>query len=157
MRSIYTIEDLVNGKRTTTHIHNLRPFNFDPERTSPLVAQQNEQEFVVESIQGHRGDRHKRSTMEFKVLWVGFGKSCDRWEPYKTLLLVDKLTRWRPLYPARIFARCTSSTFAATGLFFWWFLVSETPHISVQPTFRITLSSSRILLLTARVILKTSP
>jgi hypothetical protein len=25
--SIYTIEDLVSGKRITTHIHNLRPFS----------------------------------------------------------------------------------------------------------------------------------
>jgi hypothetical protein len=49
--SICTIEDLVSGKRITTHIHNLRPFNYDPDRTSPLeVAQQNEQEFVVEAI-----------------------------------------------------------------------------------------------------------
>jgi hypothetical protein len=39
--SIYTIEDM----RTTTLIHNLRPFNYDPERTSPLtVAQHNEQD-----------------------------------------------------------------------------------------------------------------
>jgi len=29
--SIYTIEDLVSGKRITTHIHNLRPFNYDPD------------------------------------------------------------------------------------------------------------------------------
>jgi len=41
--SIYVIEDLVSGKRTTTHIHNLRPFNYDPAYTSPLVvAQHNE-------------------------------------------------------------------------------------------------------------------
>jgi hypothetical protein len=90
--SIYTIEDLVCGKRITTHIHNLRPFNYDPERTVPLVvAQHNEQEFVVESIVGHRGNRSKRSTMEFKVRWAGFGESCDSWEPYKALLHVDKL------------------------------------------------------------------
>ena len=55
--SIYTIENMVDGKRSTTHIHNLRPFNYDPARTSPLmVAQHNEQEFVVASIRGHRGD-----------------------------------------------------------------------------------------------------
>jgi len=90
--SIYTIEDLVNGKRITTHIHNLRPFNYDPKRTMPLVvAQHNEQEFVVESIVRHRGNRTKRSTMEFKVRWAGFGESCDSWEPYKALLHVDKL------------------------------------------------------------------
>jgi hypothetical protein len=56
--SIYVLEDLVNGKRTSTHIHNLRPFNYDPARTSPLaIAQQNEQEFVVKSINGHSGNR----------------------------------------------------------------------------------------------------
>ena len=27
--SIYIIEDLVSGKRITTHIHNLRPFIYD--------------------------------------------------------------------------------------------------------------------------------
>ena len=92
MHPIYTIEDLVSGKRITTHIHNLRPFNYDPDRTSPLtVTQHNEQEFVVESIISHRGNRNKRSAMEFKVRWAGFGESCDTWEPYKALLHVDKL------------------------------------------------------------------
>ena len=36
--SIYTIEDLVSSKRITTHIHNLRPSNYDPDRRSPLVV-----------------------------------------------------------------------------------------------------------------------
>ena len=58
---------------------------------SVVVAQHNEQEFVVESIMEHRGNMAKRSTMEFKVLWAGFGESCDSWEPYKALLHVDKL------------------------------------------------------------------
>ena len=76
--SIYVIEDLVNGKRTSTHIHNLRPFNYDPAWTSPLaIAQQNEQEFVMESINGHRGNRQRRSTIEFKVRWAGFGDSLE--------------------------------------------------------------------------------
>ncbi len=88
--SIYTIEDLVSGKRVTTHIHNLRPFNYDPDRTL-VVAQQNEQEFVVEAIIGHRGNRNRRSTMEFKVRWARFDASCDSWEPYKAFLHVDKL------------------------------------------------------------------
>jgi hypothetical protein len=35
--SIYVIEDLVSGNRTTTHIHNLRPFNYNPAYTSPLI------------------------------------------------------------------------------------------------------------------------
>ena len=49
--SIYIIEDLVSGKRITTHIHNLRPFIYDS-------ILHNEQEFIVESILGHRGSRN---------------------------------------------------------------------------------------------------
>ena len=77
---IYITEDLVSGKRITTHIHNLRPLIYDPIRTNPLsVAQHNEQEFIVESILGHRGNRNRRS------------ESSDSWEPYKALMHVDKL------------------------------------------------------------------
>ena len=90
--SIYTIEDLVSGKRITIHIHNLRPFIYDPLRTNPLtVAQHNEQEFIVESNLGHRGDRNRRSTLQFNVRWSGFDDSSNSWEPYKALMHVDKL------------------------------------------------------------------
>ena len=36
--SKYIIEDLVSGKRITTHIHNLRPFIYDPIRINPLTV-----------------------------------------------------------------------------------------------------------------------
>jgi hypothetical protein len=86
--SIYTIEDLVSGKRIITHIHNVRPFIYDPIRTNPLTAaQHNEQEFIV----GHRVDRNRRSTLTFRVLWSGFDDSSDSWKPYKALMHVDKL------------------------------------------------------------------
>jgi hypothetical protein len=62
--SIYTIEDLVSGKRISTHIRNHRPSIYDPIRTNPLtVAQHNEKEFIVESILGHRGNRNRRFTV----------------------------------------------------------------------------------------------
>ena len=51
---IYIIENLVSGKRITTHIHNLRPFIYDP---------------IVESILGHRGNRNRRSTLQFNIRW----------------------------------------------------------------------------------------
>ena len=61
--------------------------------TPPVtVAQHNEQEFVVESRSSATAAiANKRSTIEFKVRWAGFGESCDTWEPYKALLHVDKL------------------------------------------------------------------
>ena len=43
-QSIHFIEDLVLGKKIKTHVHNLRPFLFNPQRVNPQeVAQQNEQ------------------------------------------------------------------------------------------------------------------
>ena len=35
--AIYTIHDLVNGKVIVTHMHNLHPFNYDEERTDPVL------------------------------------------------------------------------------------------------------------------------
>ena len=44
--SVYFIEDIVLGKQIRTHVHNLRPFLFNPNQVNPIeVAQQNEQEY----------------------------------------------------------------------------------------------------------------
>jgi hypothetical protein len=73
-QSIYIIEDLVLGKQIKTHVHNLRPFLFNPNRVDPPeVAQQ------------------RRSSMEFLVRWTGYDASSNSWEPYKALMHVDKL------------------------------------------------------------------
>ena len=67
--SIYIIEDLVSGKRITTHIHNLRPFIYDPIRTNPwTVAQHNEQEFIVESILGQQSTIHP--AIQRQMVWI---------------------------------------------------------------------------------------
>jgi hypothetical protein len=84
-QSIFIIQDLFRGKQIRTHIHN-RPFIFDPNRVVPIeIAQQNEQEFVVREIVAHRGNHHRRSTLEFLVRWTGY----KGWEPYKALMHVD--------------------------------------------------------------------
>ena len=104
--SIYTIQDLVNGKLITTHIKNLREFLFDPARTNPLdIAVQNRGEFFIDSILEHRGDRQRRSTMMFKVRWLGYGPEHDTWEHYKNLAHTEQLilylvrNRMRSLIP----------------------------------------------------------
>ena len=104
--SIYTIQDLVDGKFNTTHINNLHEFHYDPERTNPIdIAVQNRGEFFIDSILEHRGDRQRRSTMEFKVRWRGYGPKHDTWEPYKNLAHTEQLilylvrNRMRSLIP----------------------------------------------------------
>ena len=70
-QSIYFIEALSLDKQIKTHVHNLRPFLFSPGQVNPIeVAQQNEQEFMVRDIIAHRGDHHRRSSMEFLVRWT---------------------------------------------------------------------------------------
>jgi len=130
--SIYIIEDLVSGKRITTHIHNLRPFIYDPIRTNPLtVAQHNEQEFIVESILG--------STLQFNVRWPGFDESSDSWEAYKALMHVDKLHDYlRTNAMKTLIPREHNLILAGFPL---RFLVSETSHTSVGHTSHATLSS----------------
>ena len=62
--AIYTIPDKV----VVTHINNLRPFNYDEERTDPVtVAKQNAQEFIIEE--------------------------SNSWKPYKTLMRAESLHR----------------------------------------------------------------
>jgi hypothetical protein len=49
-QSIYIIEDLVLGKQIKTHVHNLRPFLFNPNRVNPLdIAQQKVTSHIVAS------------------------------------------------------------------------------------------------------------
>ena len=88
----YKIQDLLSGKTFETHISNLRPFNHDPDRINPeAVARHNSQEFVIEDILEHHGNRDRRSSMTFKVRWLGYGPESDTWEPYANLRDTEQL------------------------------------------------------------------
>jgi hypothetical protein len=93
--SKYVLQDLLSGKNFETHISNLAPFNFDPSRTDPVKEAMNDsQEFLIEAILGHRGDKRRRKTMEFLVKWDGFKDSYNSWEPYEGLRDTAKLTEY---------------------------------------------------------------
>ena len=53
---LLSLRPSIQDKVIVTHIHNLRPFNYDEERTDPVtIAQQSVQEFVIEEVLAHRG------------------------------------------------------------------------------------------------------
>ena len=86
--STYTLQDLVNeDKNFDIHVSSLTPFEFDPVVTDPKeVAIQDAEEFYVESVLDHRGDKTKKTTMQFLVKWKGFPDSENSWEPWKNLI-----------------------------------------------------------------------
>jgi hypothetical protein len=95
-------------KHRNTHVGNLITFNYDATRTDPKdIAMYDDNEFVVESILNHRGDRNRRTQMEFLVRWSGFTVEYDTWEPYGNLRDTDQLieylqaNRMRSLIPAK--------------------------------------------------------
>jgi len=82
----FTIENLLNGKHYQTHISNIKSFNYDPDNTNPNeVAQHDAQEFVIEKILEHNGNKKFKKTLEFKVKWLGQGPEYNSWEPYSAL------------------------------------------------------------------------
>ena len=102
------IKDLLSHKEIRTHISNIREFKFDEERTNPVeVAMNSQQEFVIDEILEHTGDRNRRSTLNFKVRWQGFGPEHDSWEPYEYLRDTEQLhtylrvNRMTTLIPAK--------------------------------------------------------
>lgn len=93
--STYTIEDLISHKHITTHIKNLTPFNYDENRTNPTtVAMHDQEEFPIDYILNHRGDKTRRKTLEFLVRWKGFPPEEDSWEPYSNLRDTDQLIKY---------------------------------------------------------------
>lgn len=86
VKSVYTVQDLITGKNTETHVTNLKPFLYDPQHVNPTdIAMQDNQEFLIDHIMDHRGDRRDKTNMEFKVRWSGYDDSEDTWEPWKEL------------------------------------------------------------------------
>ena len=90
--SKYTLQDLLTSKNFDVHISKLSPFNYDVTRTDPkTIAMDDAQEFLIESVLSHRGDRNRRTTMEFLVKWQGYSDDANSWEPYSQLRDTDQL------------------------------------------------------------------
>lgn len=90
--SKYTLQDLLTSKNFDVHISKLSPFNYDVTRTDPkTIAMDDAQEFLIESVLSHRGDRNRRTTMEFLVKWQGYSDDANTWEPYSELRDTDQL------------------------------------------------------------------
>ncbi len=79
--AIYHVRDLTTNKVESVHVSRLSLFHYDATRTSPAdAAHADRQEFTIETILNHRGDKKKRSTLEFEVKWLGYPDSYNSLE-----------------------------------------------------------------------------
>ena len=86
IKETYTCRNLVTEDNEDFHVSRLREFYFQEEFVNPKdVAMRDNEEFVVDSIQEHRGDVTKLTSFEFRVRWLGYDATHDTWEPWKSL------------------------------------------------------------------------
>ena len=90
--SRYTLLDLITNKHVDAHIRQLSPFKYDSFTMDPTrVAARDNEEYVVQEILEHKGNKKYKTSLEFKVRWTGYGPEHDTWEPWRNVRLVDKL------------------------------------------------------------------
>jgi hypothetical protein len=81
----YHLQDLTTRKLITTHVKNLRQFNYDAEIVDPVqIANRDRGEFKVDKIVDHEPHRYK-SHMRFLTRWEGYGPEEDLWLPWSEL------------------------------------------------------------------------
>jgi hypothetical protein len=81
-----TIQDLITSNITDVHVSQLTQFRYDPLQTNPKdVARHDYQEFFVEAVLAHKGDIKRKSTLTFKVRWLGYSSEDDSWVPWSEL------------------------------------------------------------------------
>ena len=85
------LQNLVTGHTDEYHVSRLRPFYYDDEDVPRQTANRDSQQWDVDHIVDHSGDKSSRKTLKFRVRWAGFDASFDTWQPYADLRHNTKL------------------------------------------------------------------
>ena len=69
------------------HITDIHPFSHDANHEQPQDVARRDvtSTFEVKEVLEHTGDENKRSTLDFKVSWVGYDDTENMWLPYSEL------------------------------------------------------------------------
>jgi hypothetical protein len=101
-KDMYEVMDLISNKIAQVHISRMHLLVVPPDATKDDIlrlAGIDHQEYLVESIIGHRGDIKRKKQLEFLIRWKGYDPSDDSWEPYasvKDLVALDEYSKLHP-------------------------------------------------------------
>jgi len=87
----YTLMNLITGDTKECHISRLRPFYYDDEETPRQTAMRDSQQWDVDFIITHAGEKSRRKELKFKVKWLNHDEQFATWEPYSSLRHNSKL------------------------------------------------------------------
>jgi hypothetical protein len=82
---MYVLQDIVSQHVTDYHVSRLREFRYDERTLTPLQVAVTDSldEFVAQEVLRMRGNtRGKRSDLQFRIRWAGYGPEDDTWEPW---------------------------------------------------------------------------
>ena len=86
IKDTYTCRNRVTEDNEDYHVSKLCEFHFQQKFVNPKdVAMRDNEEFVVDSIQEHRGDVTRLTSLEFRIRWLGYDATHNTWEPWKGL------------------------------------------------------------------------
>jgi len=82
----YLLRNLVTGRAKAYFAQVMIPFVFDPTIHNPTaIAGTDVGAFIVERIVSMRGNVKKKTSLEFKIHWLGLDDSEDTYESWKTM------------------------------------------------------------------------
>jgi len=87
----YTLMNLITGETKECHISRLRPFYYDDIEITRQTAMRDSQQWDVDYIITHAGDKSCRKELKFKVKWLDHDETFATWEPYSNLRHNSKL------------------------------------------------------------------